>query len=159
MKKLLTGITILCSVLSLSSQSMNKLIRCETSGSHLSSRVTLEFAVPLYHESKVDDKNEIITLYFPAIDHKDFQSHGVAEKIQRLKDIEKTTVTFEDDRVVLQIQFKKNSSLLKLAKSEAPNRLMIHIFAKKALWEIKNESSTMRFACNDIFKKKTIQMA
>jgi hypothetical protein len=158
MKKLLTGIISVAFVLSLSSQPMNKLVRFTSSSAPLSDSLTFEFAIPFDHEYKVDEKEDVLTLYFTAVEYEDFNRHGVLGKIQRVASVKNVFLSKEEapvTRVAVRIEFDKDKALLKFAKAEELHQLTVYVFAKKALRQIQKKQTTTMLACNDVDKKKS----
>ena len=158
MKKLLTGIISVTFVFFLSSQPTNKLVGFTSSSAPLSDSLTFEFAISFDHEYKVDEKLDVLTLYFTAVEYEDFNRLGVIGKIQRVASVKNVFLSKDEasvSRVAVRIEFDKNKSLLKFAKAEDPHQLTVYVFAKKALRQIQKKRTTTMLACNDVGKKKS----
>jgi len=152
MKKILGLISLLCAT-NLHGQSWdNKLKKIDVSSGEHTSQVVFEFSHPFYYEKVESKPNEQVRLYFPKMNIEDFKKLGVESKIKQekhVKNVKVSTESFPISRVVVTVNFNKDSVILLLVKQDDFNRLIFDIFDKESLRMIERQSTTIRQTSND----------
>jgi hypothetical protein len=122
-------------------------------------RVTFEFERTFYCEKRETVPGRQVRFYFPELSIADFTKFGIVEKIRCIPIVESAFLHYEQvrvpvPRVVLVINFARDSVFLRITKDREMNLLTIDMFEKAALELYRRQSTTLRCACNNAVKKK-----
>ncbi len=136
---------------------INNLNWVEVSGKRFAPQVMLDFSHPLYFEKKINKEKMQLQLAFPGMNLKNFKDQKVISKLKTLKRlISKVDIMHKkvpSPRVVLTITFAKKDVLVRWNKMEDPNRLILDIFLKNSLKNLKNNGAIILNAKNNITSK------
>jgi N-acetylmuramoyl-L-alanine amidase len=132
---------------------INSLKWIEVSGKRLAPQIMLDFDRPFYFERKVDEENMQLELAFLGMNLKDFVAQDTINKIKTLNNLVSSAELFfkkvPSPRVILKINFCRKDILLRWTKMEDPNRLILDIFLKSTLKNLKTNGANFLYAKNE----------
>lgn len=104
-------------------------------------QVIFDFARPFYCEKEVFNNGSILELSFPGMQLSDFSHHDIHKKFQKIKLLKKVEVhkvkrPFEG--IMIRLVFYDQKVLVKFNKLREPNRLLLDIYSKERLRNLKN---------------------
>lgn len=104
-------------------------------------QVIFDFARPFYCEKEVFNKGSILELSFPGMKCEEFNRQTIHTKLQTIKLIKKVEVhrvkkPFEG--VLIRLTFYDQKAIVKFNKLREPNRLLLDIYSKERLLNLKN---------------------
>ena len=131
---------------------LNRLTRVESAAGRYVSQVAFEFKKPIYYETNETKRGEQVKLYFPGMRLSDFDFNNALKKIKKLRVVQSVSIKHEKvpvSRVVLTMNFVKDSTILRLTKMEEPNLLVLDLFDKSILKKLREKVTTVLRASND----------
>jgi N-acetylmuramoyl-L-alanine amidase len=159
----------------------NKLNWMEVSQGKFATQIMFDFSQPVFFDKKLNKEKFRLKLTFPGMDLEQFKQSGVVGQLNKLKRLGLVANVWlhekgaQPNSVVLAIDFaqthqpqgkhkqhkpaasEKNKLLIKWATLESPNRLIIDIFTKKTLDELKKQDHMMLQARNNVIMSDTTQ--
>ena len=153
----------------------NKLNWMEVSRGKFATQIMFDFSQPVFFDKKLNKEKFRLKLTYPGMDLKQFKQSGVVGKLNKLKNLGLVANVWLHEKgtdlksVILAIDFaqtlqgqstnkhhkrknsalEKNKLLIKWATLESPNRLIIDIFTKQKLDELKKQDHMMLQARNN----------
>lgn len=132
---------------------INKCIRFEEAPGEHTTQMAFEFVNPFYYEKKEVVAGERLKLFFPGMRLAEFKRLKVVNKIKVLPMVVDVALWFEKrpvPRVVLSLQFEKQSVILRITKMDEPNLLLLDIFKRDTLETLRKKVTTTLHVCNEV---------